>query len=56
MTTTILKTIRCQYCDSLLWSDRAKQLKLCPECECVDEHDYSDLEERLENLMENKNV
>ena len=52
MNITTLKTVRCQSCDSILWSDRAKQLKTCPECECVDEHGYSDLEERLENVME----
>jgi phage FluMu protein Com len=54
MTITSLRTIRCQSCDSVLWSDKAKQLRLCPECECVDECDYSDLEECLEKVLESK--
>lgn len=50
----ITKFVRCSDCGNTLWSDHAKAVKLCPECECVDEHDYSDLEERLENIINDK--
>ena len=45
------RTVRCTECDSLLWSDRAKSIKLCPECENVDSDDNADLEDKLETLL-----
>lgn len=44
--------VRCNDCDCLLWSDESKKLKLCPECRWVDEEDYTDLEQRLDKLLE----
>lgn len=46
----MFKIIRCNECDAALWSDRAKSLKLCPECEEPDQ-DIKDLEDQLEELM-----
>lgn len=43
--------VECKECGSILWSARAKELQICSECEFVDESDYSDLEERLENIL-----
>jgi phage FluMu protein Com len=48
---TVYKPIRCKECGELLWSDRAKELQLCPECENVDENDFDCMEDRLENLL-----
>jgi predicted Zn-ribbon and HTH transcriptional regulator len=48
----INKRTVCKECDCTLWSDRAKSLSLCPDCEDVD-YDYNqDLESQLENLLE----
>lgn len=41
----------CKECDTTLWSDRAKHLQLCPECEEVDEEEYESLEDRLERIL-----
>lgn len=40
----------CKECGSLLWSEYAKQIKLCPDCETPDT-DYVDLETQSENLL-----
>lgn len=45
------RTVRCTECDSLLWSERAKSIELCPECENVDFDDNADLEDKLEALL-----
>ena len=39
----------CQCCDARLWSDYAKNLGVCPECEEPDKP-LQDLEEVLEDL------
>lgn len=39
---------RCQDCDSKLWSEHAKHIGLCPECELVDFDYNAELEEQLE--------
>lgn len=35
---------RCQDCDCVLWSEHAKKIELCPECEFPDEGDYDCLD------------
>lgn len=47
------KVIRCKDCDCQLFSDHAKALKLCPECQGETENEILDLEEQLENLLNN---
>jgi phage FluMu protein Com len=47
----IIKTIRCNDCDCLLWSDEAKKLKLCPECQGEEEDEILDLEDQLDILL-----
>lgn len=45
------KPTRCKECDAMLWSNHAKQVCLCPDCENVDSDIVQDLEERLENAI-----
>jgi len=45
----IYKTPRCKDCDSMLWSNHAKQTELCPDCENVDSDETKDLEERFDD-------
>ena len=47
----IYKPTRCKECDSLLWSDYAKKICLCPECEEVDQDGLLDAEEILDKLL-----
>lgn len=41
---------RCKDCDCALWSEYARKLGVCPECEGQEEH--LDLEGNLEILLE----
>lgn len=44
--------IACKHCDCTLWSLRSRELKVCPECEGVDDEIESlDLEDQLEKLL-----
>lgn len=45
---------RCQECDAILWSQRAIELCLCPDCEDVDSDTLTDLEDKLESLLKIK--
>lgn len=47
----IYKSNRCKECDSLLWSNHAKERGICPECENVDSDIVQDLEDRLEEAL-----
>lgn len=42
---------RCKDCDCALWSDYARKLGVCPECE-GEEDEQLDLEEKLEIFLE----
>lgn len=44
------KVIRCKDCDAMLWSEYAKKIKACPDCEMPDKED-KDLEDQLEEIM-----
>lgn len=44
------KSNRCTECDSLLWSNHAKECGLCPECENVDAEQADNLETQFEEL------
>lgn len=48
----IYKSTRCKECDALLWSEHAKSLCLCPDCENVDSDVVEDLEDRLERALQ----
>lgn len=48
---TFYKSNRCKECDSLLWSNHAKECGMCSDCENVDSDVLEDLEERLENAL-----
>ena len=43
---------RCKDCDCILWSDYARKLGVCPECE-GQEDEKLDLEDEIEKLFEN---
>lgn len=45
------KQVRCTECDAMLWSNHAKAICLCPDCEVVDSDILQDLEERLEEVL-----
>lgn len=45
-------TPRCKDCDCTLWSDYARKLGVCTECEGQEEDEQLDLEEKLEILLE----
>ena len=44
---------RCKDCDCVLWSDYARKLGVCPECEGQEEDEKLDLEDEIEKLFEN---
>ena len=44
---------RCKDCDCVLWSDYARKLGICPECEGQDEDEKLNLEDEIEKLFEN---
>ncbi|MNG06699.1 hypothetical protein D3C84_899560 [compost metagenome] len=44
------KAIRCKECDAMLWSDYAKSIKTCPDCETPDKEE-KDLEDQLGEIM-----
>lgn len=46
-------TKRCKDCDCALWSEYARKLSVCPECEGQEENERLDLEDELEILLEN---
>lgn len=46
--------IECRECGCRLWSEESKALKLCPECRDVDFYDNAELEEKLDQLLEDK--
>lgn len=43
--------VECTECGCKLWSDHAKSIKLCPECESEPPIDMLDLEDQLEELL-----
>ena len=43
---------RCKDCDCALWSEYARELGVCPECEGQEEGERLDLEDELEILLE----
>ena len=46
----LTKAIRCKSCDCILWSNYAKAIEICPECEVEDE-ELLDIEDELEKLL-----
>ena len=46
------KPTRCKECDAMLWSNHAKQVCLCPDCEIPDSDIIEDLEDRYKRVVD----